>query len=129
MWHFLFTTSAESGTRTRTPFARHRILSPVRLPIPPSRQGFSKTFHVFAHKIACTFACKFCAILTTTKTECPLFSFSHSGSLQKIKGNPTIILFSGMINDFICTSKLQNNDSEGKKISSKVLYSILLHTL
>ncbi|MBF8296521.1 MAG: hypothetical protein HW389_3066 [Bacteroidetes bacterium] len=32
-----FNQCAEGGTRTRTPFAGHRILSPVRLPIPPPR--------------------------------------------------------------------------------------------
>ena len=104
---------AESGTRTRTPFAGHRILSPVRLPIPPSRQRYSKNIHVFAHKITCSV----CAVSSTIKTKSFLTSVSHSGILQKIKGNSAPNLFSGMMNNFICASKIQNNGREGKKIS------------
>gem|GEM_PF-1787167 len=33
---------AEGGTRTRTFIAEHRILSPVRLPIPPLRRNSAK---------------------------------------------------------------------------------------
>jgi hypothetical protein len=46
----IFVICAESGTRTRTPFAGHRILSPVRLPIPPSRQNQCKRKKIALYK-------------------------------------------------------------------------------
>src|SRR5512139_3083979 len=39
-----FRMSAEGGNRTRTPVARPRILSPVRLPVPPPRHKDSLQF-------------------------------------------------------------------------------------
>ncbi len=64
-----------SETRTRTPFAGHRILSPVRLPIPPSRQssffeapsGFEPLHKSFADFSLTTWVRRHRIILSTSK--------------------------------------------------------------